>query len=261
MTVFDPVSLVEYLDLIEGLPLPTRRQRENFVEYVSQARSWYHCSPYPPEMISVHFFLDKHAGCARKHGTPVVTPRTERGIATDAYRAAFGYLAFDASANTVPLVVPLVGKRAGVPVPATATVSGGNVLVYGLPDEIFAAGEARLTGAVHPLSAANFWVWDENRRPDRIDWPQESGGPDTLEQIFNRCKQIRESRTWEEVPRTDFHRGSHAWSSLYLNVGDRVLHELLAPERQRQHARMIDAIDQVCELIQTLRARSPQIGP
>jgi hypothetical protein len=44
-----------------------------------------------------------------------------------------------------------------------------------------------------------------------------------------------------------------------LNVGDRVLHELLAPERQRQHARMIDAIDQVCELIQTLRRRSPQI--
>jgi hypothetical protein len=43
----EPVPLRRYVDFIAG-ELPTRQQKENFVDYVSHAHSWYkHLSAYP----------------------------------------------------------------------------------------------------------------------------------------------------------------------------------------------------------------------
>ena len=111
--LFGPLPLAQYLDLVATVPVPTQEQKENFAEYVSHAHSWYkHLSLYPPGTL-FHFFLDRHAGCDRKHGTTSVASRVKTGfhynqIPTDVYRRAFGYLAYSwGSRNAVPLVVPL----------------------------------------------------------------------------------------------------------------------------------------------------------
>jgi hypothetical protein len=262
MSAFDSVSLVEYVELLAKVPLPTQQQKDNFVEYVSHARSWYKGSPYPPGIV-VHVFLDWYAGGERKRGTPVVTDRTEGEVLTSTYRTAFGYLAFSCgSKNVVPLVVSLVNRGAVVrPSDKSTVVRGDNALVYGLPEEIFQAGEAKLTGAVHTLSAANLWVWDDDRGPDRIDWPQDSGGQGTLEKIFNRCREIRESAARREYTESDRRppkgypsSDGHVW------LADKILYELLAPERQRQRTEMMRAIDRVCEIIENQKRRLTEMG-
>jgi len=269
MRVVEAVPLALYVDLVADLPLPTQQQRDNFVDYVSHAHGWYKSiSPYPPG-IPVHFFLDRHAGCDH-NGTPVVTPRTERGVRTDVYRTAFGYLNHSTdSKNNVRLLIPL---SSGIPLWPPSRVApqflqpgdritgtaANNTLVYCLPEEIFDRGEARLTGAVHTLSAANPWVWEEDRWRDRIDWPQESGGRDTLETIASRCRYLREPGNereymqWESRP----YKGYRS-SEDYRESADRVLYELLAPERRRQQKEMLAAIDRVCAIIETQRNRRP----
>jgi hypothetical protein len=265
--VVEDVPLALYVDLVADLPLPTQEQKENFVDYVSHVQSWYKgISPYPPG-IPVHFFLDRHAGCDQ-NGAPVVTPRSQRGVRTDVYRTAFGYLKHSTDRkNNIRFFIPSsqglpswppsrVAPQFLQPSERIARTAADHTLVYGLPEEIFDSGEARLTGAVHTLSAANPWVWEEDRRPDRMDWPKESGGRDTLELIVSRCRYLREPgaeceyvqcewRPYKGYPSSESHRG----------LADRVLYELLAPERRRQHREMLAAIDRVCAIIESQRNR------
>ena len=87
-----------------------------------------------------------------------VKDRTERGfhynqIPTDVYRTAFGYLACNwGSRNSSSLVVPVMGEEsAGAPLDRTAGTPGKDTQVYGLPSEIFEAGETKLTGVIAEL--------------------------------------------------------------------------------------------------------------
>jgi hypothetical protein len=255
------ISLEQYVHLVAELPLPSKRQKENFADYVSHAHSWYkHLSPYPPG-AEFHFYVDKYAGRERKHGTPLVRDRIQKGfhysqIPTAVYRSAFGYLAYwRGSKNAVPLVVP---RTTAVSVRAQSLdqigmMSGANTLTYGLPVEIFEAGATRLTGAMHLVSAASFWLWDEDRRPAQIDWPEESGGRAVLDKIFERCREIRKSgHEWPEMRRI-WPPQRYPSAAHHAPFVDRVLAELLAPERSRQQAEIIKAIDRFCELIESRR--------
>jgi hypothetical protein len=43
------LSLRQYVELLAQTPLPTEQHKQNFVEYVSHAHSWYkHLPLYPP---------------------------------------------------------------------------------------------------------------------------------------------------------------------------------------------------------------------
>jgi hypothetical protein len=259
--------LARYVASIADLPLPTKRQKENFADYVSHSHSWYkHLSPYPPG-VEFHFFIDEHAGRERKHGMTLVKDRTQSGyhysqIPTRVYRPAFGYLAYiRASTNKVPLVVPVVGGEGDTPqTDPMARVWGDRALLHGLPEEIWDAGATRLTGAVHTLSAANVWVWEEERLPERVDWPQESGGRVTLQLIFDRCREIREHGfELKHLQPNRWNRKGYPSSDSCLGLTDAVLHELLAPEQRRQRTGVILAIDRMCEVIARQREKSAQV--
>jgi hypothetical protein len=227
---------------IADLPLPTKDQREHFADYVAHSHSWYkRFPPYPPG-VEFHFFIDISAGRDRKHGTPLVTDRLEQGvhysaIPTREYRAAFGYLAYSTGwTNKIPLVMPSIG--------------GESALVHGLPDEVFDAGTAMLTGVIHTLSAANIWVWEENRWRGPVDWPQESGGRATLEKILDRCRELRAPGVEvQSKQRSKWPYRRYPSPDIHIDLADEVLLELLAPEQQRQRTEMIRAIDRVCEII------------
>ena len=53
------LTLREYLSLISDIPLPTQQQKENFVEYVSHAHSWYKHLPMYQPGAPFYFFIDK----------------------------------------------------------------------------------------------------------------------------------------------------------------------------------------------------------
>jgi len=259
----DPLPLARYIDLIAAVPLPTPEQKEHFAQYVSHAHSWYkHLSLYPPG-TPFHFHLDWFAGCEREHGTPLIKNRTEPGfhdnaIPTDVYRAAFGYLAYSRRPdNTAPLVIPAAKEtRVGALEDSTPEACGANILIYGVPREIFEAGTARLTGAMHTLSAAMPWLWDEDGRPDLVDWPLESGGLAALERILDRCREmLRSSFKREETRITQWPLENYPHSGHHAGLVDPVLDELLAPERRRQRVLIIQAIDRVCEVIEDQRSR------
>jgi hypothetical protein len=216
------LSLARYVDLLAGVPLPTREQKENFVEYVSHAHSWYKHLPLCPPGVPFHFFIDKYAGWDRttfSDGTWTFEERTEDGfhysqIPTKSYRESFGHLGFSSEAGSTVLLIgqwPMV-----VPRDQTAGVPDYDSLMCGLPAEIMGAGMARLTGVIHTLSAAG------------------SGEHATMEP---------RKRPLPTYPSSD----------RYISCADAVLYERLAPERRRQHDEIIKAIDRVCEIIQQAR--------
>ena len=89
------LTLREYVDLVSDVALPTQLQKENFVEYVSHAHSWYRHLPLTPPGAPFYFFMDKYAGFDRwlsSDGTAILKERTERGIhrSTVSYRKISG---------------------------------------------------------------------------------------------------------------------------------------------------------------------------
>ena len=263
---FGTVPLSSYVKFVADVPLPTRRQKENFADYVAHAHSWYkHLSPYPPG-AEFRFFIDKYAGCERASGTPLVRDRIKHGfhystVPTRLYRSSFGYLAYTTDRiNKVGLIVPFAGTEAEVRrMDPMAQLFGTRALMHGLPEEIFDAGVARLTGAMHTLCAANIWVWDEDRPVTDGDWPHVSGGLATLEKVFERCREIR-AHNFERkaMPSKEWLSRRYPSSHHHMPFVDAVLCELLAPEQRRQQAEIISAIDRVCEVIESHRAVATQ---
>lgn len=144
-------TMATYVDWLDDLPLPTQGQREQFADYVSHAHSWYkRLSPYPPG-TPFYFFLNRYAGWAREHGTPLVWARREPGahysaIPTDTYRSAFGCLDYDLKGDRAPLVE----ERRTAPSKGWPDRSPGvGNLTYGLPDEMCEAGMSLVTGVIH----------------------------------------------------------------------------------------------------------------
>ena len=248
------LTLSKYIDLIEGVPLPTRQQRENFVEFVSHAHSWYKHLPAALPGSPFYFFVDKYAGWDRviaEDGTAAFSERAEQGfhysaIPTGQYRTRFGHLAYSSDSGVTVFLeeTPLVLPRDHVP-----AVPSDDAQMCGLPTEILKAGVAHLTAVIHSLSATRMPPWD------RIgDWPEESGGQAALDRIQARARTMRQptfEREEMEVDASLVETNPSSWMD--LQQVDAVLYKLLAPERERQYAGMKKAIDGVCELIDGLR--------
>jgi hypothetical protein len=256
------LSLEQYLALLDGVPTPTREQRENFVEYVSHAHSWYKHLPLYLPGCPFYFFLDKYAGCDRVRGgdgRAVMVERTEQGfhysdIPTQSYRARLGCLAYSCDAGTT---VVFAGRGpATVPRDKTAAVPRDDAVMCRLPPEILEAGVVELTGVIHACSLGMTRLWDMGPRttPDQVAWPEESGGKRTVEKIFERCRQFRdpnfERMTIKNLSIEDLFK-THPDLAQHTVFVDPVLCELVEPERRRQRTEMLKAIDRVCEVVES----------
>jgi hypothetical protein len=75
--------------------------------------------------------------------------------------------------------------------------------------------------------------------------------------IFDRWRESQMSTfTREEMTVDPGPRKGYPSSGGHVCLADPRLYELLAPERRRQQAEMIKAIDRVCEVIERERGRS-----
>ncbi len=240
-----PLTLREYVDLVSDVPLPTHQQKENFIEYVSRAHSWYKHLPVYPPGVPFYFFIDKYAGCDRlvsEDGTAILQERTERphsAYPTAEHRDRFGYLVFSCGFGTKVILMskgPMV-----IPHDDLAAVPGNDGRLYRLPPEVIDAGLAQLTAVIHLHSAFNpLWFQHMPKDSRQIDWPEESGGRLALEKLIERADTI-ERKGWPAMEPVRISGG--------LKTVDAVLNELLSPERTRQYGEMMKAIDRVCELI------------
>ena len=244
-----PLTLHQYVDLLTRVPLPTPQQKQNFVEYVSHAHSWYKHLPLYQPGVQFYFFIDKYAGCDRlvsKDGTGILKERTEGGFhsnySTARYLDLFGHLAYCCGYGTK--VIPLSKGPMVIPRNDLAAVPGDDARMYRLPSEILQAGVTRLTAVIHTNSAFNpLWLRHVPKDTQEIDWPEESGGRLALEKILSRSEKVL--------------LGPRAMDPLSIRLPglgkggpvDTILYELLTPERNRQYGEMMRAIDRVCELI------------
>jgi hypothetical protein len=249
------LTLRQYLDLISDIPLPTQQQKENFVEYVSHAHSWYKHLPLYQPGAPFYFFIDKYAGYDRfvqKDGTAFLEARVTKGfhysaLPTAEYLAYFGHLAY--SCGFGKTVVLLSDGPVAVPRDDIPAVPGDDASMYRLPVEIAEAGLTHLTAVIHSASAQDpdlDYIAVREKGSGQIDWPEQSGGKHTLDKIFLRCEVMRQMRP--------------KWTHVELKAApgkiffvDPELYELLTPERLRQSGEMIKAMDRVCAVIGNAR--------
>ena len=248
------LTLSEYLSLISNIPLPTQQEKENFVEYVSHAHSWYKHLPMYQPGAPFYFFIDKYAGYDRlvqKDGTAVLAERVTKGfhysaLPTAEYRAYFGYLSFSCGYGRT--VVLLSDGPVVVPRDDLAAVPGDDASMYRLPSKIANAGLTHLTAVIHSASAQDpdlDYIAVREKGSGQIDWPEESGGQHTLDKIFLRCDVMRQTHP----------KWTHVELKTPRNIVfvDPELYELLTPERLRQSSEMIKAMDRVCAVIENGR--------
>jgi hypothetical protein len=232
-----PLTPAQYVASLSRVPLPTTKQKLQFADFVCKAHSWYKHLPANPPGEPFYFYLDKYAGCDRllkRDGTAVMVERTEHGfhysdLPTEEYRMRFGHLAYSCESGTAVFVTswPVAFPRDKV-----VAVPGDDGRMFGLPAEILAAGETRLTAIIHPGGAC-CTVCERLR-----SWPEKSGGQIVLEKIAARCREMQDPAN----PDWMMHTRSIGYS-------DPRLDELLAPERQRQKDEIVRAIDRVCAAI------------
>jgi hypothetical protein len=192
------IYLGAYRRLVNQLPRPTEDQVNQFVDYVSNAHSWYKKLPYLTKGVPFCFYLDPYAGHDiiryEDHRVKAVK-REEHGfhyswMATSEYLSRFGYLQYASEyrmgmgdrdrwqgIQTIPIIV------------------GSHEFWYRLPPEVVTAGTVLLTGIVHGNSTGAWLLrWLESgHAQEEPYWPEESGGKEALEQLLRLCKEYRES--------------------------------------------------------------------
>ena len=131
-----------------------------------------------------------------------------------------------------------------------------------LPAEILEAGVVKCTGLIHACSLGMPALWASDFRgigrymnKGRMDWPEESGGQRTVEKIQARCRQVRDRPLCDGMTRREAVQleNLRKHPDLERVIVDPVLYELLEPERRRQQTEMLQAIDRVCELVESRR--------
>jgi hypothetical protein len=249
------LTLRQYVELLAQTPLPTPQQKQNFVEYVSHAHSWYKHLPLYPPGAPFYFFIDKYAACDRlvsQDGTAIIKERIESGFhysdyPTAKYRDLFGHLAYSCGYGTKVIALskgPMVIPRSGSP-----AVPGNDARMYLLPSQVLEAGVTHLTAVIHNHSAYNpLWLEYWPKDPQEIDWPEESGGRRALEKILSRAEKVLRGSARMQTSRINLPaiRG--------LEIVDAVLYELFRPEQNRQYGEMMKAMDRVCELVAANRS-------
>ncbi len=124
-----------------------------------------------------------------------------------------------------------------------------------LPQPVLGAGRVELTAIIHPASVSCSFGAPSSTEP--IYWPSESGGEPALKKIFERCAEMRKpAYAQEEEQRLaeaqklfkTCRTGQERLKLLERAQRDPLLSRLMEPERLRQQAEMLKAIDRVCIL-------------
>jgi hypothetical protein len=267
------LSLQEYLALMRDLPLPTSEQRRNFVEYVSSAHSWYKHLPRFLPGAPFYFYMDKFAGCecvSLEDGSFAIAERETQGfhysdLPTDEYLRRFGFLSYSCAEGTA--VFSLTRGPMAVPRDSVLAIPGEDGNLCCLPPPILEAGRVDLTTIIHPASVScHFGAHSSTERQRKIHWPSESGGEPTLKKIVERCAEMEkpayaqeEEQRWADSIRLmKTCRTPQERSDLIERAQrDPILLQLMAPERLRQKAEMLKAIDRVCMLVQEAGSSAP----
>lgn len=247
------LTLPQYRALVTSLTMPTLLQMQQFAEFVAGAHSWYKHLPLLPPGQPLQFFLDPAAGMqlvAKSGGIVEATPRIERGfhyswLPTTEYRDRFGYLAFSRSSGTSVSLLLRDGSQL-IESDDVASVFDFTIrTACQLPEEVIQAGGAFISGIVHTLGADHrLWQRVIDRNP-RLDWPEESGGLETVAKIRDRCRVLREDPSrLERLKPKDLDPGQDP----NLVMVDLPLYRILEPERQRQRAGMVAAMRRVVDL-------------
>lgn len=216
--------------------MPSREERQNLIDFVAKAHSWYKAPLWPPT-LTFYFFLDKYAGFsdykvvdAEKTVVPAV--RTSGGLnpslmPTAEYRSRFGHLDYSREHPSASVIETSIVRSKGRE--TTLRVAERR----GVPAEISGLGRVTVSGVISPLNIPNPGFL---QRPPAtaLDWPEPSGGPTALEAIYTHCRARMES--------------------VGLGGADGALEPLLAPERNRQRTEMAKAIDRVCDFVEAARS-------
>jgi hypothetical protein len=212
-----------------------------------------------------YLFVDRFAGCdcvALPNGSYTMVEREKQGfhysaIPTAEYRARFGFLSYScAHGNAVFLV-----NQGAMPIPRDKVVAipGEDGQPRCLPRAILDSGRVDLTAIIHPYCPAyDFWDNWGVRDQRGVTWPKETGGRTTLKRIFERCQEMRK-RGYREARLARMAKAEkraescstdkEKWDAHERAWADPILYELMEPERLRQEAQMLNAIDRVCMFI------------
>lgn len=245
------LSVAEYRATIAALPRPRQEQIESYVEFVSNAHSWYkHLPMYPPGR-SFYFYLDPSAGMHRTVGVDgrlrCVASET-RGfhystLATAEHLRRFGHLAYcRAPGDSVEL--HLANGTRMVPADEDARVFDISTDSWRrVPDEVLQSGRTRVSGLVHPIAMdyASMLLWHQ---AEREPWPAESGGEAAYAAIVARLNELRQDpRKVRSLPPE--HARVQDRTFLFPEQIDLILFELIEPEWLRQKRGMVHAMQRV----------------
>ncbi len=225
------MSLHEYRDLAHWINRPSPKQCQAFSRFVTSAHSWYKHLPRTPPGSCFYVFVDLFAGydlVELPGGRTHVVPREKQGlhytaIPTRDYRARYGHLAYSTGEERASIVA--IMDREG--------------RWRSLPADVLAAGTFHLTALVH------LYGWQALLEDAVL--PPESGGSDVVQQARERVAQLRQDPGCAE-PFPDNHTAPQEERDAF-HWNDRVLYELLEPERRRQRDELLAAIGRMFELV------------
>lgn len=126
----------------------------------------------------------------------------------------------------------------GGQVPAIQSAEKARITV---PNEILETGRVELTSIIHPL-ASTVWVWRWLSSVESIvsTWPPETGGPETVHEIF---------RLLRDNPDLESHKYTIGPNGNTMFGFDQEIHRLVEPERRRLKRLMEEAIQRVLRLV------------
>lgn len=247
----DQMTLDEYRELVRDVPRSTDDQIASFVDYVCAAHSWYKHLPLclPGKMI--YLFVNPTAGCTQVMGSSGQVSFREKGdeskfhyneMATEDYRRRFGSLDFSLQAGSsfalnkgselavLDTTFPMVADRKG--------------RLRKIPGEIAEAGSAEVTGVIHRFAAratdADRWL--ENLCRYETRWSEESGGENTLLELWIECRRLIKITVATDFDSPEFVNDRGTIISLRLK-------EILAPELSRQKQAMKGAVTRILDIL------------
>ena len=228
-----------------GLDRPSDVQCEAFTRYVSSAHSWYKHLPLVPPGARFTFFLDLFAGCdamETKDGRTLLVPRESQGfhysaLPTLEYRTRFGYLGYAHQGGTH--VKMTIGDGFVSLADHLWVIADQKGRWWQLPREVADVGSVDVTAFVHPIVPLLL----ESIPLDRDLIPAESGGRATLQRVVARIRELRRDPE-SEAGFPDDHPAPPR-----ERFTDRVLYDLLEPERRRQRNAMLLAIRRMLDCV------------
>ena len=251
---FPRLTLPEYRILVKSLPRPTLSQMQQFAVFVSNAHSWYKYLPYLSPGLPFYFFLDPAAGmqlAVSPQDSVDAIHRSEGGfhyswLPTDENRNRFGYLAYSRITGTdfssrsddgTWLISSDVGSRIH---------DRASHRLFQLPTQVRRVDRAFVSAVAH-TGGTDYRSWMGMVRMNTpLDWPEESGGVETVRKILDRCRVLEKDPSRKEYLKPE---AVDPNEDIYARTVDYPLYQLLDPERKRQHAGMVSAMKRVIELV------------